>query len=193
MFVTFRRGRFWCETGAVRPRSKPGYGMYAATGAFQFSFRPFSLLISGSQVRALVRSLQVSNSPGDTRICPVNSRLFRVRPCLRVSLCKTKGGSGPSVSASKNSVPDSDVRDRFDDWVVGLQFVPDYLHHPVSANRTFPIRGQIGPFCGDFRPLISRIFVSVSAHPFWWRYLGPVSASKNSVPGGRTSGRHLQP
>src|SRR5260370_28122149 len=35
-------------------------------------------------------SLQVSNSPGDTRICPVNSGLFRVRPCLRVSLCKTQ-------------------------------------------------------------------------------------------------------
>ena len=85
---------------------------------------------------------------------------------------RQKGGSGPSVSASKNSVPDSDVRDGFDDWVVGLQFVPDYLHHPVSANRAFPSRRQIGRFCGHFRPLISRISVSVSAHPFWWRYLG---------------------
>jgi hypothetical protein len=27
---------------------------------------------------------------GDTRICPADSGLFRVRPCLRVSLCKTK-------------------------------------------------------------------------------------------------------
>src|SRR5260370_1003945 len=52
---------------------------------------------------------------------------------------RQKGGSGPSVSASKNSVPDSDVRDRFDDWVVGLQFVPDYLHHPVSRYRTLPV------------------------------------------------------
>jgi hypothetical protein len=34
------------------------------------------------------------------------------------------------------SVPDSDVRDRFDDWVVGLQFVPDYLHHAVFRYRT---------------------------------------------------------
>ena len=50
---------------------------------------------------------------------------------------REKGGFGPSVSASKNSVPDSDFRDRFDDWVVGRQFVPDYLHHPVFANRRF--------------------------------------------------------
>src|SRR5258705_3571453 len=71
-----------------------------------------------------------------------------------------KGGSGPSVSASKNSVPDSDVRDRFDDWVVGLQFVPDYLHHPVSANRRFSAQRQIGRFCGDFRLLAFRILVS---------------------------------
>src|ERR1700687_3912412 len=33
--------------------------------------------------------------------------------------------------------------DRFDDWVVGRQFVPDCLHHPVSANRTFSKRVQI--------------------------------------------------
>src|SRR5260221_773999 len=30
-------------------------------------------------------------------------------------------------------------------------------HHPVSANRTFSIRSQIGRFRGDFRPLISQI------------------------------------
>src|SRR5258705_6442896 len=77
-----------------------------------------------------------------------------------------KGGSGPSVSASKNSVPDSDVRDRFDDWVVGLQFMPDYLHHPVFANRTFPIRLRIGRFCGDFRPLTSWILVSADVRAF---------------------------
>src|SRR6267378_3423309 len=86
---------------------------------------------------------------------------------------RQKGGSGPSVSASKNSVPDSDVRDRFDDWVVGLQFVPDYPHHPVSANRTIPIRGQIGPFCGHFWPLVSQIFVSEGVHTFWRRFLAP--------------------
>jgi hypothetical protein len=26
--------------------------------------------------------------------------------------------------------------DRFDDWVVGRQFVPDYLHHPVFRAQT---------------------------------------------------------
>jgi hypothetical protein len=47
---------------------------------------------------------------------------------------------------------------------------------------------HVARFCGDFRPLISRIFVSVSAHPFWWRFLAAVSASKNSVPGGPAQG-----
>src|SRR6478672_13463236 len=46
----------------------------------------------------------------------------------------------PSVSASKISVPGSDGGDRFEDWVVGHQFVPDYLHHPVLANRRSPAR-----------------------------------------------------
>src|SRR5260370_41679621 len=56
---------------------------------------------------------------------------------------------------------------------VGDRFVSDCAHHhPVLANRAFPPLRQIGRFCGGFRPLISRIFVSVSAHPFWWRYLG---------------------
>jgi hypothetical protein len=69
-------------------------------------------------------------------------------------------------------------RSWFDDRVVGHQFVPECLHHPVSANRTFPIRRQIGPFCGDFRPLTSpdfglcgclrisvAIFGALSPHP----------------------------
>src|SRR5258708_27886914 len=86
---------------------------------------------------------------------------------------RQKGGSGPSVSASKNSVPDSDVRDRFDDWVVGLQFVPDYLHHPVSADRPFSIQRRIGRFCGDFRPLTSRILVSAGVRAFCRLFLAP--------------------
>src|SRR5260370_3608261 len=63
-------------------------------------------------------------------------------------------------------------------------------HHPVSANRTFPIRGQIGPFCGDFRPALSRILSLRAFAHFgcgFWRF---VSASKNSVPGGRSSARN---
>jgi len=49
---------------------------------------------------------------------------------------RRKSGSYRSVSASKNSVPDSDVRDRFDDWVGGWQFGPFQPHHPVCRDRT---------------------------------------------------------
>jgi hypothetical protein len=63
--------------------------------------------------------------------------------------------------------------DRFDDWVVGRQFEPNYLHHPVSANRAFPARRQIGRFCGHFRRLNSRILVSVGVRAFWRRLLAP--------------------
>src|SRR6266404_3394371 len=81
-------------------------------------------------------SLQVSNSAGDPCICPANSGLFEfVLVSASVSADK-KGGSRPSVSASKNSVADSDFRDWFDEWMVGHQFEPNYLHHPVFRNRT---------------------------------------------------------
>src|SRR6266849_2990612 len=40
------------------------------------------------------------------------------------------------------------------------------LHHPVSANRTFPARRRIARFCGDFRPLSSRILVSAGVREF---------------------------
>jgi hypothetical protein len=76
------------------------------------------------------------------------------------------------------------------DFAFGNWFVSDCAHHhPVSANRTLPVRRQIGRFCGDFRPLNSRIFVSAGVHAFWRRFLRPVSASKNSVPGGRDRAR----
>ena len=51
--------------------------------------------------------------------------------------------------------------------------MPDYLHHPVSANRAFPARRPIGRFCGHFRRLNSRILVSVGVRAFWWRLLAP--------------------
>jgi hypothetical protein len=35
-----------------------------------------------------------------------------------------------------------------------------FRHHPVFVNRRFPARRQTGRFCGDFRPLTSRILVS---------------------------------
>src|SRR5258706_6495244 len=122
-----------------------------------------SLTSRGSQVRSLRTpppSLQVSNSAGDTRICPANSGLFRVRPCLRVSLCKTKRRIWTLRLCIEKFRSRLGVRDRFDDWWVGLQFLRDKLHHPGSANRTFPARRRIGRFCGDFRPLSSRILVS---------------------------------
>ena len=54
----------------------------------------------------------------------------------------------------------------------------------TAPNRAF-LRG--------FRPLISRIFVSVSAHPFWWRYLGArlhIQKFRSRRPGsGTKSGR----
>src|ERR1700730_16870918 len=43
---------------------------------------------------------------------------------------------------------------------------------------------------GDFRPLISRIFVSVSAHPFCCRYWGPCLRIQKFVPGGRVRARN---
>jgi len=47
--------------------------------------------------------------------------------------------------------------------VVGPQFEPIYLYHPVLANRTFPAGRGIERFCGDFRPLNCRVLVSASA------------------------------
>jgi hypothetical protein len=74
------------------------------------------------------------------------------------------------------------------------QFAHDCAHHhPVLANRVFPAQRQIGRFWGDFRPLISRIFVSVSAHPFRRRYLGAclcIQKFRSRRPGsGTKSGR----
>jgi hypothetical protein len=75
--------------------------------------------------------------------------------------------------------------DWFDDWVVGLQFEPDHLHHPALANRTFLRRRQIGRFCGDFRPLTSRTWSLCAFTHFCDDFWRSVSASQNSVPGGR--------
>ncbi len=49
---------------------------------------------------------------------------------------------------------------------------------------------QIGRFCADFGPVVSGILVSASVGIVWWRFLAPVSASRNSVPGGRTRARN---
>ena len=60
--------------------------------------------------------------------------------------------------------------DRFGDCVVGPQFEPNYLHHPVFANRRISGRRQIGRFRRDFRLLNSRISVSAAAQPFSRRF-----------------------
>ena len=74
------------------------------------------------------------------------------------------------------------------------QFAYDCAHHhPVFANPTFPIRRQIGRFCGDSRPLNSRILVSVGVRAFWWRFLAPclrIQKFRSRRPGsGANSGR----
>src|SRR5260370_27821566 len=69
---------------------------------------------------------------------------------------------------------------------IGDRFVSDCAHHhPVSANHTFPGRRQIAGFCGDFRPLTSRIWSLWVFTHFSDDFGARVSASKNSVPGGR--------
>src|SRR5260370_11705698 len=61
----------------------------------------------------------------------------------------------------------------FDPCVGGSQFGPDRLHHPVSANRAFPARRQVRRFCGDFRPLTSRVFSLCRRSRFSLRFLAP--------------------
>src|ERR1700730_5628131 len=72
---------------------------------------------------------------------------------VSVSVSKRRnGGFCAPVSASKISVPDSDVRDRFDDDCVGgWQFGPFPLHHPVLPNRRNRRRSLSGT--GRIRPL----------------------------------------
>jgi hypothetical protein len=60
--------------------------------------------------------------------------------------------------------------DRFDDWVVGHQFEPNCLHHPVFENRGFPAGRQKGRSCGDFGLPISWIFVSTGGQAFRRRF-----------------------
>jgi len=108
---------------------------------------------------------------------------------LRVSVSASKrrnGGFYAPVSASKISVPDSDVRDRFDDWVGGWQFGPFRLHHPVLLNRKSQRLLWIGRFCVDFRRYRPALSVSGDSCGLSGRFWPTVSASKNSVP--RTKG-----
>ncbi len=57
---------------------------------------------------------------------------------------------------------------------VGDRFASDCAHHhPVFANRTFPIRRRIGRFRGEFRPLTCGTLVSARAHVFLRGFLAP--------------------
>jgi hypothetical protein len=49
------------------------------------------------------------------RLCSSKNRILRTRLCIANFRSRLGGG------------------DRFDDWMVGRQFVPECLHHPVSG------------------------------------------------------------
>src|SRR5258706_16085434 len=72
---------------------------------------------------------------------------------------------------------------------MGLRFDPYKPHHPVFPNCGNRRRLKRGRFCGDLAACFERSrslrTITVSRVDFW----PPVSASKNSVPGGRLSGR----
>src|SRR5438034_8113857 len=67
------------------------------------------------------------------------------------------------------------VRDWFDDWVVGSQFDIYCLHHPVRPNHAIGGALQKGRLCGHIRPHNSRSSVSVEVggllSRFWSRSL----------------------
>jgi hypothetical protein len=86
--------------------------------------RDFSLSKRSFQIQQTGRAIE-SNSAGDPCGCPANSGLFEFVLVSTSVSADEESGIRPSVSASKNSVPDSDFRDWFDDWVVGHQFEPN--------------------------------------------------------------------
>jgi hypothetical protein len=128
-------------------------------------------------------SLQVSNSPGYPRICPAERGLFESAHVSVSVSTRRKSGFYPSVSASKNSVPDSDVRDRFDDWVGGLAY------HPVLPNRRIPGRVEMGRFCGGSAGIVPH-FRSLQ-RPL--RSLRPILASRLRIQKFRSPQWGLQP
>ena len=121
-----------------------------------------TLLISGSQVRALVRP------PGSFRAQTFAIGLaFIARKCrfsrsLRVSESVSDwqiAGLWRPVSAVRISVPGGVVGDRFDDWVVGHQFEPNYLHHPVFGNLRRRANTRESRFCGHFLAISSSLIL----------------------------------
>src|SRR5712671_3172770 len=45
------------------------------------------------------------------------------------------------------------------------------LNTPETTPTSIPTNLATAPFCGDFPPLFSRVFVSVGTHPLWQRFL----------------------
>ncbi len=67
-------------------------------------------------------------------------------------------------------------------------FDPSCLHHPVASNRVFSRRVQIRPFVPGFPlPVLASVSLWGMSVVSGGDFGGPVSASKNSVPGGQGS------
>jgi len=101
---------------------------------------------------------------------------------LRVSVSVSKrrnGGIYAPVSASKISVPDSDVRDRFDDWVRGGSSVPSVSTIQSPRNAGFQAHPQKGRFFGHICGSRSRAWVSADARGLLTRFWLPSLRSKN--------------
>jgi len=104
---------------------------------------------------------------------------FRHHPAvLRLKLrsascvcCARMGLFAPCASLDQSLVGDKAARrslnrkllfpargDWFDDWVVGHQFEPNYLHHPVSPNRRNRRRSETWLFLRGYSPVLFRSF-----------------------------------
>jgi len=82
------------------------------------------------------------------------------------------------------------VRDWFDDWVVGSQFDIYCLHHPDFRNRDVKACKQKGRFRGHFRNFLYAVSGSLHEVVVLRDTFGaPVSEGKNPVPAGRFGGR----
>ena len=131
--------------------------------------------------------------PARRLIGPQKCGLSRFPSVSKSVSARCRAGFRRLVSALEISVPGVSG-DRFDDWVVGHQFEPYCLHRPALAK--FPAGRQTGRFCGDFGHRILGLWspnswtsVSACGGAFEGDFWRPVSAFKNSVPGGRARAR----
>ena len=153
------------ESGAVRDAVRED-----CVGGSQFE--PYHLHHPVLQNCGLPDRLKTGRFCGDFR---------RYRSALSVS-GDARGLSGrfqPPVSASKISVPDSDVRDRFDDWVGGGSSVPSVSTIQSPRNAGFQAHPQKGRFFGHICGSRSRAWVSADARGLLTRFWLPSLRSKN--------------